>query len=150
MGYVHFTTEERSCLRFYYKKGLSYRKIAELLGRNVSSVSRELRRNCTHFYDVPSYYPQTAQKKSDLRRSYCHRGMFWKADLVSYIEEKLLATWSPEQISNTPSPFEKMPSTRTIYRWLYEKYLLKGNLKVLRRKGKNHSRKERRGKFIKI
>ncbi len=147
MGYVHFSTEERSCLRFYYKKGLSYRKIAELLGRNVSSVSRELRRNCTHFYDVPSYYPQTAQKKSDLRRSYCHRGMFWKADLISYIEEKLLATWSPEQISNTPSPFEKMPSTRTIYRWLYEKYLLKGNLKVLRRKGKNHSRKERRGKY---
>ena len=147
MGYVHFSIEERCCLREYYKKGLSYRKIAELLGRNVSSVSRELRRNCTHYYDVPKYYPQTAQKKSDLRRSYCHRGMFWKADLIPYIEEKLLATWSPEQISNTPSPFEKMPSTRTIYRWLYDKYLLKGNLKVLRRKGKSHSGKETRGKY---
>ena len=56
MGYVHFTTEERSCLRFYYKKGLSYRKIAELLGRNVSSVSRELRWNCTYFNVAPSYY----------------------------------------------------------------------------------------------
>ena len=145
MGYVHFTTEERSCLRFYYKKGLSYRKIAELLGRNVSSVSRELRRNCTYFNVAPSYYPQTAQRKSDLRRSYCHRGMFWNADLISYIEEKLLATWSPEQISNTPSPFEKMPSTRTIYRWLYDKYLLKGNLKVLRRKGRSRLGKEGRG-----
>ena len=147
MGYVHFSIEERCCLREYYKKGMSYRKIAEMLGRNVSSVSRELRRNCTHFYDVPSYYPHTAQKKSNLRRSYCHRGMFWTPGIISYIESKLLETWSPEQIAHAPSPFEKMPSTRTIYRWLYDKYLLAGNLKVLRRKGKNHSGKETRGKY---
>ena len=147
MGYHHFTIEERCCLREYYKKGLSYRRIAELLGRNVSSVSRELRRNCTHFYAVPSYYPHTAQKKCNLRRSYCHRGMFWTSGVVPYIESKLLETWSPEQISQTPSPFEKMPSTRTIYRWIYDKYLLNGNLKVLRRKGKSHLGKETRGKY---
>ena len=37
MSYHHFTIEERCCLREYYKKGCSYRKIAELMGRNVSS-----------------------------------------------------------------------------------------------------------------
>ena len=147
MSYHHFTIEERCCLREYYKKGYSYRKIAKLLGRNVSSVSRELCRNCTHMYEVPSYYPHTAQKKSNLRRSYCHRGMFWSQELIKYIEEKLLATWSPEQIANAPSPLKKMPSARTIYRWIYEKYLLNGNLKVLRRKGKSHLGKETRGKF---
>ena len=147
MSYIHFTIEERCCLREFYKKGFSYRKIAKLLGRNVSSVSRELRRNCTHMYDIPSYYPHTAQKKSNLRHSYCHRGMFWSEELIKYIEEKLLATWSPEQIANAPSPFEKMPSARTIYRWIYDKYLLNGNLKVLRRKGKSHLGKETRGKF---
>ena len=147
MSYHHFTIEERCCLREYYKKGYSYRKIAKLLGRNVSSVSRELRRNCTHMYDIPTYYPHTAQKKCNLRRSYCHRGMFWSRDLIEYIESKLLATWSPEQIANAPSPFEKMPSVRTIYRWIYEKYLLNGNLKVLRRKGESHLGKETRGKF---
>ena len=147
MSYHHYSIEERVCLREYYVKGYSYRKIAKLLGRNVSSVSRELRRNCTHMYDIPTYYPHTAQKKSNLRRSYCHRGMFWSQDLVAYIEEKLLATWSPEQIANAPSPFEKMPSARTIYRWIYNKYLLNGNLKVLRRKGKSHLGKETRGKF---
>lgn len=62
MSYIHLTIEERCCLREYYKKGLSYREIAKLMGRNVSTVSRELRRNCTHMYDVPSYYPHTAQK----------------------------------------------------------------------------------------
>ena len=69
MSYHHYSIEERCCLREYYKKGYSYRKIAKLLGRNVSSVSRELRRNCTHMYDIPIYYPHTAQKKSNLRRS---------------------------------------------------------------------------------
>ena len=73
MNYTHLTIEERICLREYYKKGYSYRKIAELLGRNVSTISRELRRNCTHMYEIPTYYPHTAQKKCNLRRSYCFR-----------------------------------------------------------------------------
>lgn len=148
MSYTHLTIEERCCIRKYYVEGLSYRKIAELIGRNVSTVSRELRRNCTHMYDIPTYYPHTAQKKYLLRRSYCHRGMFWKQETIDYIEEKLLATWSPEQIACTPAPVP-VPSWRTIYRWLYDKYLLNGNLKVLRKKGKSHGKTETRGKFNK-
>ena len=74
MNYHHLTIEERSCIRKYYVDGLSYREIARLIGRDVSTVSREIRRNCTHMYDIPTYYPHTAQKKYLLRRSYCHRG----------------------------------------------------------------------------
>lgn len=148
MSYTHLTIEERCCIRKYYVEGLSYRKIAKLVGRNVSTISRELRRNCTHMYDIPTYYPHTAQKKYLLRRSYCHRGMFWSQELIAYIEEKLMLTWSPEQIACSPAPFP-MPSWRTIYRWLYDKYLLNGNLKVLRRKGRSHGSKETRGKFNK-
>ena len=48
MNYHHLTIEERSCIRKYYVDGLSYREIARLIGRNVSTVSREIRRNCTH------------------------------------------------------------------------------------------------------
>ena len=148
MNYRHLSIEERSCIRKYYRDGLSYREIARLVGRNVSTVSRELRRNCTHMYDVPTYYPHTAQKKYLLRRSYCHRGMYWNEEILAYIEEKLKATWSPEQIAGTPCEL-KMPSWRTIYRWIYEKYLVNGNLKVLRRKGKSHGNKETRGKYAK-
>ena len=75
MNYHHLTIEERSCIRKYYVDGLSYREIARLIGRNVSTVSREIRRNCSHMYDIPTYYPHTAQKKYLLRRSYCHRGI---------------------------------------------------------------------------
>ena len=148
MNHRHLSIEERSCIRKYYVDGLSYREIARLIGRNVSTVSREIRRNCTHMYDIPTYYPHTAQKKYLLRRSYCHRGMFWNEEVIAYIEEKLKATWSPEQIACTPCELT-MPSWRTIYRWIYEKYLVKGNLKVLRRKGKSHGVKENRGKYTK-
>jgi IS30 family transposase len=99
-------------------------------------------------YDIPTYYPHTAQKKYLLRRSFCHRGMFWNEEVISYINEKLRATWSPEQIACTACDL-RMPSWRTIYRWIYEKYLVNGNLKVLRRKGKSHGTKEARGKYTK-
>lgn len=145
MNYSHLSIEERSCLREYYKKGYSYRKIAELLGRNVSTISRELRRNCTHMYDIPTYYPQTAQRKCNLRRSYCHRGMFWEKEVLEYIDEKLRQTWSPEQISKTPCGM-KMPSFKTIYRWIDEGYL-RSTLKNLRRKGKTRKRLGNGGRF---
>ena len=148
MNYKHLSIEERSCIRKYYVDGLSYREIARLLGRNPSTISREFKRNRTHMYDVPTYYPHTAQRKYLLRRSYCHRGMFHSQEVIDYINEKLLLTWSPEQIACTPCELI-MPSWRTIYRWIYEKYLVNGNLKVLRRKGKTRGIKETRGKFSK-
>ena len=145
MNYHHLTIEERSCLRFYYRQGKSYREIAKLLGRNVSTISRELRRNYTHMYDIPTYYPHTAQKKYLFRRSFCHRGMFWNQKVLDYIDEKLSLTWSPEQIANTPCGM-KIPSFKTIYRWIDEKYL-RSTLKNLRRKGKTRKRLGKGGRF---
>ena len=145
MNYRHLTIEERCCLREYYNQGYSYRKIAELLGRNVSTISREINRNRTYMNVKPAYYPHTAQKKYLLRRSYCHRGMFQDPEKLEYIKERLLETWSPEQIANTPWEKE-LPSVRTIYRWIYEKYI-DVNLKVLRRKGVSRGKKETRGKY---
>lgn len=136
MNYTHLTIEERCCLREYYLQGKSYREIAKLLGRNVSTVSREIRRNYHRMYVKFTYYPSTAQNKYERRRRFCHRGMFGNDEVVEYIEEKLALTWSPEQIANTPCHL-KLPSCKTIYRWLYEGYISKGNLKVLRRKGKS-------------
>lgn len=145
MNYHHFTIEERCCLREYYVKGKSYREIARLLGRNVSSISREIMRNKTFMNAKPAYYPYTAQKKSNLRNSYRHRGMFWKQEVLDYIDEKLSQTWSPEQISKTPCGM-KMPSFKTIYRWIDERYL-RSTLKNLRRKGKTRKRLGNGGRF---
>ena len=62
MNYHHLSIEERSGMRKYYVGGLSCREIARLAGRNVSKISREIRRNCTHMYDITNYYPHTARK----------------------------------------------------------------------------------------
>lgn len=124
--------------------GLSCREIARLAGRNVSTVSKEIRRNCTHMCDIPSCCSHTAQKKHFLRRSCCHREMFHSQEEVDCINEKLKATWPPEQIACPPCG-RKMPSWRTIYRWIYEKYSANGELKVLRRKVKSHGIKENEG-----
>jgi len=140
MNYKHLNIEERSCIRKYCVDGLSCREIARLLGRNPNTISREFKRNRTHMYDIPTYYPHTAQRKSLLRRSYCHKGMFHSQAVIDYINEKLMLTWPPEQIACTPcEPI--MPNWRTIHRWICE---MNGNLKVLRRKGKTCGTKETR------
>lgn len=146
MNYKHLTIEERCCIQEFYKKGKSYREIAKMIGRNVSTISREIMRNKTYMNCKPAYYPHTAQRKYRYRRRFCHRGMYGNEELVRYIEEKLLLTWSPEQISKTQSEIE-VPSYKTIYRWLYEGYLIKGNLKVLRKKGKTRKRLGNGGRF---
>ena len=70
--------------------------------------------------------------------------MFHSQEEVDCINEKLKATWPPEQIACPPCE-RKMPSWRTIYRWIYEKYSANGELKVLRRKVKSHGIKENEG-----
>ena len=147
MNYTHLSIEERCCLRKYYNEGNGLRKIAKLLGRNVSTISREIMRNKTYMNCKPAYYPHTAQKKSTLRKSYCHRGMFWDKATLEYVNEKLRSTWSPEQISRTPCGI-RMPSFKTIYRWIYQGYLANGNATALRRKGKSMHGKETRGKLL--
>lgn len=72
--------------------------------------------------------------------------MFWNSEITDYIEDKLCKTWSPEQIAKTPCEI-KMPSFKTIYRWIYEGYLVKGNIKVLRKKGKTRKRLGNGGRF---
>ena len=146
MSYIHLTIEERCCIREYYLKGKSYREIAKLIIRNVSTISREIKRNKTHQYIRPTYFPQTAQKKYLIRRSLCHRGGTISDEAKEYIEQKLYETWSPEQISKSEAPY-KMPSFKTIYRWIEQKILVNGNPKVLRRKKKPGATKETRGKL---
>ena len=71
--------------------------------------------------------------------------MFWSKEVIDYIDEKLSLTWSPEQIANTPCEL-KIPSFKTIYRWIDEGYL-HSTLKNLRRKGKTRKRLGNGGRF---
>ena len=48
MNYKHITTNERCCIANFLSLGLSLRKIAKHLKRNVSTISREVKRNSTN------------------------------------------------------------------------------------------------------
>lgn len=50
MSYVHLTTSERVKIETYLELGFSVRKIAGRLGRQPSTISRELKRNS--YYDA--------------------------------------------------------------------------------------------------
>ena len=45
MSYTHFTLEERKYLQQLLSEGYSFRKIAGILERSPSSISREVKRN---------------------------------------------------------------------------------------------------------
>ena len=45
MSYLHFTLKERIKIEIFYEMGYSSRKIAGILRRSHTSVSREIKRN---------------------------------------------------------------------------------------------------------
>lgn len=145
MNYKHFSIEERCCIRFLLSKTCSIREIARELGRNPSSVSREIRRNITNDDSGYGYYPSHAQRRYKVRKHYCHKGGNVSREVKEYIEEKLKLTWSPEQIAKAQCEY-KIPSFKTIYRWIYLGILVNGDTNYLRKKGK-FGNSETRGKF---
>jgi IS30 family transposase len=112
--YVHLSRAERDEIFRLLKGGISRRKIATILGRDVSTVSREIKRN----QDYLGYLPDTAERKAAGRRV---KGTF-KIDrypeLKSAVLEGLHKRWSPEDIA----AFCYGKTTfchETIYRYIY-------------------------------
>lgn len=150
MRYKHLTINERSCIYQFKYLGMSIRKIAEALKRSPSTISREIKRNCIRNDNQSKelYFPNDANDKYNERRLKCHRPRKINSEIKEYIQEKILAYWSPEQISNRkPSTDLKIPSTATIYRLIHRNEIKQVSMKNLRRKGNFKRPSEKRGKF---
>lgn len=134
--YNRLTIREREEIYKLYHKGKSYREIGCLTGRDVSTISRELRRN-TYRYDniYHGYWPSTAQDLSQIRSSKRKRGKCKIAMCPPLREEvlsKLALRWSPEQISSYltmkyPEDKKMHISHESIYTYVY--ILGRGSLK---------------------
>ncbi|STO07178.1 Transposase and inactivated derivatives, IS30 family [Exiguobacterium aurantiacum] len=137
MSYTHLTTAERVKIETYLELGMSVRSIARRLGRQPSTVSREIRRN-------PGYTAERAQERYANAKRNC--GAKTKLDdmMRRTIIEKLRATWSPEQIVGRL--FDGKIAFSTIYRWIYSG-LIDVPVTVLRQKGKRQKPIETRGRF---
>src|SRR3989344_4501206 len=143
MYMAHFSRTERLELSILLKRGYSTQEIGTALGKNHSSVSRELKRNSVN--DV--YYPRKAHHKAYVRRKYSkYRGMKIRdhPELERYIKEKLPRGWSPERTAGRWKRENKDAvhmSPQAIYRWLYSSY---GQYYCAYLKYKRYRRRKRR------
>jgi transposase, IS30 family len=145
MSYSHLSITERSQLALLYRLGWSVRAIATELKRHHSTIARELNRG----FRAGEYHAEDAQKAYENRREQSAPKGKWTIDRAHYITEKLAQTWSPEQVTGRMSvdfPEQKV-SFKTVYRWLYQGLLVKGDPAVLRHKGKRRGPVETRGRF---
>ncbi|MFF3943189.1 IS30 family transposase [Streptomyces phaeofaciens] len=104
----------------------SVRAIAAELGRSPSTISREIRRNCTVDRRGQRHYrPYAAQSRANARRPRPKPGKIGQCiRLRDYIQERLGRRWSPEQIAHQlrrdfPDDPEMRVTHETIYQALY-------------------------------
>ena len=97
-NYTHLSAEERAMIQIGQRSGLSQRAIARQMGRSVSSVSRELRRNRGN----TGYSAVSAGAAYRRRRSRCvrQRKLVEGQPLYQRVRDGLLYWyWSPQQIA---------------------------------------------------
>ncbi len=138
MSYVHLTTSERVKIETYLELDFSARKIAGRLGRQPSTISRELKRN-------PHCDSSHADQRYVERKKKCGARTKFTLEKGVRILEKLQETWSPEQIAGRLFQEEGL-SFKTIYRWIYTG-LVEADSGLLRQKGKRQKPRETRGRF---
>jgi transposase, IS30 family len=147
--YKHFNKDVRLYLAILLKRGCSLREIAGVLGRNPSSVSREIINNSVRGV----YDPDSADRKAYIKRyNSKYRGMKIRKNpwLEEYIQEKIQPPyyWTPQQIAGRleeENGGKTVITHKIIYEYLYSEfgqclwqYLPSRKYYRKKRKGKKH------------
>jgi len=148
MRYKQLTQEERYQIQALLKAGFSQTKIAMILKRHKSTISREIARN-TGFR---GYRPQQAQRLANERRQAKAKprisDIVWN-DVIKLIRED----WSPEQISLW---FASEKGMSISHEWIYQ-YILQDkkqggtlyrHLRCQKKRRKRYGSYNRRGQLI--
>lgn len=112
---------EREHIFAWLKVGKSMRDIAVLLGRNHSSITREVKRNRSWL--TGEYVPCKAQAKANRRVNLQRtKAPLKEPEIFLYVRQKLRIGWSPETIAGTLPLFHpgKHICTETIYQYIYK------------------------------
>jgi IS30 family transposase len=142
---THLTIVERDRLAQLRTEGYTQKDIAEQLNRSPSTISRELRRNCTG----EKYYAGQAQQCAQQRR--CERPLQAKLDdpeLNEFVRQGLAQFWSPEQIAERwnlqpgVAAAQRSVTAPTIYAWIEQDPDCDHWKGFLRRRGKRPCRRK--------
>ena len=159
--YKHITPEEREKILVLRSQNHSITNIADSIGRNKSTVSRELSRNTID----GEYSAVAAQAAYHNRRSRCRRkSKLSDPRIFKIVQEKFLEhQWSPEQVAGRLKQEHSgiSISYAIIYRGIYaglfdtpeerNSHGNRGAVRKLRHKGKTRHTKdhvEKRGKIV--
>jgi IS30 family transposase len=116
MSYSRVTWEDRIKIKLLLQQGKNKSEIAEIIGKDKSTVGREIKRNT----GGRGYRPKQAQMFAEEREAAKHRPYKMNEQTCAEIKKRLKKKWSPEQISNRLK-LEKRPSVsaETIYKFVY-------------------------------
>jgi IS30 family transposase len=104
-----------------YAAGKSKAQIGKALGRDRTTISRELRRNGLKGLYVAVDAQRLAEKRHALARAKCRK--LNQAENLEYVKEGLRKSWSPDQIAGRskqdfPDEPRRKLSHTTIYTWI--------------------------------
>jgi IS30 family transposase len=136
------TVIERDQIALLHTQGVSNSEIAKRLGREVSTIGRELKRNRWGETYVAIHAQQLARERASF---VAHSKQPLKnPDVYAYVTEKLRDGWSPDQIAGRlkkdhPDNRYFRITAETVYRWVYQPEQVKRDdpwYEYLRRKQK--------------
>lgn len=151
--YVHLNSEERDRIFWLLGRGQNQKQIAQILGRDKSTIGRELRRNEHQKFET--YLPDTAQRKAvkkkekGRKRRYLDKNL----ELKEYVLAKLKIGWSPELIEGRiKAEAGQYLNYESIYQHIYSLEGRKENLRQYLRRShrlrrKKNGRKHQKGKI---
>ena len=149
MKYHRLTQEERYQIYALHKEGYKISVIGRKIGRDKSTISRELKRN----KGGKGYRPKQAQRLANNREKDKPKYKHIQDKQIAYIQEKIKLKWSPEQISGRMRLDGINPvSHESIYKYLLRDKAAGGKLYLnLRHKNKRYKKRygsnEKRGQI---
>jgi len=155
-NYQHIKKEERDEISILLRKGYSYADIGRALGRDKSTISREIAKNRRKVRARGGtrrgpYEASVAHHKASLRRQnakYQGRKIWLNKPLKAYLEQRIRKGWPPDIISGRMK-LERQPfyvSKTAIYEFIYSPY---GQNLHRYLPSKRHTKKKRKQKKTK-
>jgi transposase, IS30 family len=137
-SYKQLTRDQRYVIKTLLQEDYSYREIAKRVGVNVSTISREIKRNKTGDVYLAGFADQKAVKRKRIGR----RPTVLTESNIAIFKPYLEDDWSPEQVSGRLKLTGELSiSYETIYKYIYQDKKKNGVLHE-RLRGKHKYRKK--------
>lgn len=145
-SFRHLNLSDRRVIYNMLKKDSNRQEIADAVGFDRSTISREINKNLGD----DDYDPELAHKNYLLNRKKCGYKKQWGNELLVYIRDCIKLGLSPDSISGRITNFKpNLPniSHQTIYTWIIKGYLGKSLIKYLLfgKKGYKRSKQSLKG-----